>query len=77
MYDAFTVYKLKPVANASSEKPYLLLGKLVLFTNMVSEISSWHEVHNKIKSFPILKGLSHVDEEFMFEMSKKFPLISN
>ncbi len=68
MYDAIGVEVLESDDDADSKKPdYLLFEELVL-TDMVTEVSSRHEVHNKVEVFSILKGKHHIHKEGVFEV---------
>ena len=55
----------------------MFLSEAMFSANVISEVSAGHEIHDKVQRIPILEGLSHIDDEFMFEESQKFSLVSN
>lgn len=49
----------------------------MFFADMISKISSSHQIHHQIQVFSILKGLPHIYNEFVLDFSEKLPLIDN
>ena len=77
MNDLMRMEILETSKDTSSKKPSFLFGELMLFTNMISKISSWHQIHHQVQIFPILKGLPHVDDELVFDLSEELSLVAN
>ena len=42
---------------------------------MISQISTIQEVHDKIKIFPILEGIIHIDEKWIIELGKNWSFV--
>ena len=42
---------------------------------MISQISTIQEVHDKIKIFPILEGIVHIDEKWIIKLGKNWSFV--
>ena len=49
--------------------------KLPVTTNMIPQISTIQEVHNKIKIFSILEGIVHIDQEWTVKLSENWSFV--
>lgn len=63
--------------DAGCEETGLFLSEAVLPADMVPEITPWHQVHNQVERISILEGLSHINNELVFEDSKQFSLVAD
>ena len=77
MNDFFVVQIFETRKNAGWKKPHLLLGEFMLFADVIAKVSTRHQVHNQVQVLPILKGLLHVYDEFVFDLSEQFPFVSD
>ena len=46
-------------------------------TYMVSKISTWQIVHDKVKIFFVLKGVVHVDDEWILKLRQDLSLVND
>ena len=46
-----------------------MFWKFLVFSYLISEVAPWHVVHNKIEIGSVLKGIDHIDEEGVFELT--------
>jgi hypothetical protein len=71
------MHKLKTQENARCKKTSLLFSEFMLSAYVIPKISSGHQVHHEVKGVPVLKSLTHIDDEFVFEPPQQLPLISD
>ena len=63
MKNTFLMQIFERQQHTSNEKSSLLLCKFLMFSQMISEITSLHHVYDEIEVLSILKGIVHVNQE--------------
>ena len=63
--------------HASNEELGLLLSESLVLGQVVSQVTSSHQVNDKVQVLPIVEGIVHVDEERMVELAKELFFINH
>lgn len=63
MKNTFLMQIFERQQHTSNEKSSLLLCEFLMFSQMISEITSLHHVYDEIEVLSILKGIVHVNQE--------------
>jgi len=63
MKNAFAMKKLKTQKHASHEELSLIFCEFAMLSEVISEISTLHDVNHEVKIFSILESIVHVDQE--------------
>jgi len=68
---------LQSEKHASNEKFSLLLAEPFMLRQMVSKVASSHQINDKIEIFAVLKGVIHIDEEWVVEGAEEFLFVDD
>lgn len=55
------VHVIESGDDAADKKFYNVLGKRSIPSNLISQISPWHQIHNQVQIVPVLERINHVN----------------
>ena len=61
----------KTLKQTCNKESGLLFVKLLMFRQMISEVTTLHQINDKIQVFSIFKGVVHIDELWVIELTQK------
>lgn len=73
--DRVFVEVLEAEQHASDEKLRLLFGEFPFFADMVSKVTTTHQINDQIQVVTVLKSVVHVDQESVIELTEELFLV--
>ena len=70
MNNLIIVQIFKAIKNASYKKSSLFLIKSSFSTDMVTQVSARHIIHDQIQGIAVLKSMQHIDQKRVFEFGQ-------
>jgi hypothetical protein len=58
---------LETCEDTGCEETSFGFDEFMFFTDMIAEVTSWHEIHDKVEMISVLKCLFHIDYKWMFD----------
>ena len=77
MYDTLLVDCLQCFDETSDEELCLIMWKLSYGRVMVPEITTLHQVHNKVKHALVMEGILNIHNKLRVESTHKFKFLHN